>query len=205
MGVMRSSGCSLSMTVFLSNCFLCAEQLFVFCHLFLSHFNINLICWYSVVKLRNNQAVLMIFFWVQSPCGLVGISQRFGEAFCLHLQGWRIVTAVNTLNLTESSCSYLSVFAAHHSIHDMRAGQGADVIFKVVSQFHRDVDKSLTSDCERLPAVNTVLVASLCKYEVCVRGFLEVLRAICDKIFRSVLFCDSGKQCSNDFGAIAWE
>jgi hypothetical protein len=31
---------------------------------------------------------MMTFFWVESSCGLVGISRRFGEAFCLHLQGW---------------------------------------------------------------------------------------------------------------------
>jgi hypothetical protein len=31
---------------------------------------------------------LMTFFWVKSPCGLAGRSQRFGDACCLHLQGW---------------------------------------------------------------------------------------------------------------------
>jgi hypothetical protein len=30
----------------------------------------------------------MMFFWVWAPCGLAGRSQRFGEAYCLHLQGW---------------------------------------------------------------------------------------------------------------------
>jgi hypothetical protein len=33
-------------------------------------------------------AILMMFFWVKSACGLVGRSQRFGEARCVHLQGW---------------------------------------------------------------------------------------------------------------------
>jgi hypothetical protein len=28
-----------------------------------------------------------MFFWIKSPCGLVGRSQRFREARCLHLQG----------------------------------------------------------------------------------------------------------------------
>jgi hypothetical protein len=31
--------------------------------------------------------ILMMFFWVESPYGLVGSSQGFGEACCLHLQG----------------------------------------------------------------------------------------------------------------------
>jgi hypothetical protein len=30
----------------------------------------------------------MMFFWVWEPCGPAGRSQRFGEAYCLHLQGW---------------------------------------------------------------------------------------------------------------------
>jgi hypothetical protein len=33
--------------------------------------------------------VLMTFFWVMALCGLVGRSQRFGKACCLHLQGSR--------------------------------------------------------------------------------------------------------------------
>jgi hypothetical protein len=32
--------------------------------------------------------ILMMFFWAWAPCGLAGRSQRFGEAYCLHLQGW---------------------------------------------------------------------------------------------------------------------
>jgi hypothetical protein len=31
---------------------------------------------------------LMMFHWVWAPCGLPGRCQRFGEAYCLHLQGW---------------------------------------------------------------------------------------------------------------------
>jgi hypothetical protein len=31
---------------------------------------------------------LIMSLWVKEPCGLVGRSQRFGEAYCLHLQGW---------------------------------------------------------------------------------------------------------------------
>jgi hypothetical protein len=33
--------------------------------------------------------ILIIFFWVKLLCGLVSRSQHFGEACCLHLQGWR--------------------------------------------------------------------------------------------------------------------
>jgi hypothetical protein len=31
---------------------------------------------------------MMMFFWVLVPCRLVGTCQRFGETYCLHLQGW---------------------------------------------------------------------------------------------------------------------
>jgi hypothetical protein len=31
---------------------------------------------------------LMMFFWVWVPCGLADRSQRFGEAYCLHLHDW---------------------------------------------------------------------------------------------------------------------
>jgi hypothetical protein len=29
-----------------------------------------------------------MFFWIKSSCGLVGRSQHFWEACCLHIQGW---------------------------------------------------------------------------------------------------------------------
>jgi hypothetical protein len=29
----------------------------------------------------------MLFFWVVTPCRLVSIYQRFGEIYCIHLQG----------------------------------------------------------------------------------------------------------------------
>jgi hypothetical protein len=29
-----------------------------------------------------------MFFWILAPCILVGRCQRFGETYCLHLQGW---------------------------------------------------------------------------------------------------------------------
>jgi hypothetical protein len=31
--------------------------------------------------------MMMLFFWVLEPCGLVGRGQRFGETYCLHIQG----------------------------------------------------------------------------------------------------------------------
>jgi hypothetical protein len=31
--------------------------------------------------------MLMLFFWIVTPCTLVGRYQRFGETYCLHLQG----------------------------------------------------------------------------------------------------------------------
>jgi hypothetical protein len=32
--------------------------------------------------------LLIMFFWVKTPFGLVGRSQHFEEVCCLHLQGW---------------------------------------------------------------------------------------------------------------------
>jgi hypothetical protein len=29
----------------------------------------------------------VLFFWVVTPCRLIGRYQRFGETYCLHLQG----------------------------------------------------------------------------------------------------------------------
>jgi hypothetical protein len=39
-------------------------------------------------------AVRMIVFWVWEPCRLVGRCQRFGETYCLHLQGWSGIATV---------------------------------------------------------------------------------------------------------------
>jgi hypothetical protein len=36
---------------------------------------------FTVVRL------IMMMFWVLAPCRLVGRCQRFGETYCLHLQG----------------------------------------------------------------------------------------------------------------------
>jgi hypothetical protein len=35
-----------------------------------------------------------IGFWVVTPCWLAGRYQRFGGTYCLHLQGWRVHTAL---------------------------------------------------------------------------------------------------------------
>jgi hypothetical protein len=31
--------------------------------------------------------MMMLVFWVKSPCGLIGRYQRFGGTYCPHLQG----------------------------------------------------------------------------------------------------------------------
>jgi hypothetical protein len=40
-----------------------------------------------LMSVCTGQCLVLMFFWVKSPCGLVGRSQRFREACCLHLQG----------------------------------------------------------------------------------------------------------------------
>jgi hypothetical protein len=42
---------------------------------------------YNDVRFNVFAAVtILMLFWVKVPCGLVGRSRRFGEAYCLHLQ-----------------------------------------------------------------------------------------------------------------------
>jgi hypothetical protein len=38
---------------------------------------------FTVVKMT-----MLLLFWVMTPCGLVSRYQRFGETYCLHLQGF---------------------------------------------------------------------------------------------------------------------
>jgi hypothetical protein len=96
-----------------------------------------------IVKFKVFAAVttLRIFFWVKSPCGLVGISQCFGEACCLHLQGglhlqpctWRQLaspkrcllsihlhgdlTQKNIIILPRITCSPRQKFSMHNTIN----------------------------------------------------------------------------------------
>jgi hypothetical protein len=49
---------------------------------------------------------LVMFLWFKAPCGPVGRSQRYGEAFCLRLQGGRSVL---------SPCSTLEMETARFS------------------------------------------------------------------------------------------
>jgi hypothetical protein len=37
--------------------------------------------------LRMMMMMMIMFFWILAPCILVGRCQRFGETYCLHLQG----------------------------------------------------------------------------------------------------------------------
>jgi hypothetical protein len=42
---------------------------------------------YLRFKFFTSVTILNMFVSVKAPCGLVDRSQRFGEAYCLHLQG----------------------------------------------------------------------------------------------------------------------
>jgi hypothetical protein len=46
-------------------------------------------CCVKFVPYKMFQMMMMIF-WVLTPCRLVARCQRFGETYCLHLQGWRL-------------------------------------------------------------------------------------------------------------------
>jgi hypothetical protein len=51
------------------------------------------------IKVLTAVAILMMFFWVKSPRGLIGRNQRFGEACFLHLQGRSDFTSKSTWRL----------------------------------------------------------------------------------------------------------
>jgi hypothetical protein len=54
--------------------------------------------------MHKNKQLLIIFFWVKSPCGLVGRNQHFEEVCCLHLQGQRWLLPTNPYgDLTEKN------------------------------------------------------------------------------------------------------
>jgi hypothetical protein len=40
-------------------------------------------------KIKTPLVLMMLLLWVVTPCRLVGRCQRFGETYCLHLQGCR--------------------------------------------------------------------------------------------------------------------
>jgi hypothetical protein len=42
----------------------------------------------SEIMVLTAVSVPIRFFWVKSPCRLVGRCRRFGQACCLHLEGW---------------------------------------------------------------------------------------------------------------------
>jgi hypothetical protein len=46
--------------------------------------------WWCRIGVCDAMFSLMMFFWVLVPCRLVGRCQRFGETYCLHLQGWSL-------------------------------------------------------------------------------------------------------------------
>jgi hypothetical protein len=53
------------------------------------------------------------FFYVKSPCGLVGRSQRFGEACCLRLQGGTM-NEMSEINYTKIHLSKMYVINKSH-------------------------------------------------------------------------------------------
>jgi hypothetical protein len=55
---------------------------------------IVLICVIRLLRTVNQYLyILMMFFWVKAPCGLVSRNQRFGEACCLNSQPWKMEKA----------------------------------------------------------------------------------------------------------------
>jgi hypothetical protein len=56
----------------------------------------------------------MMFFWVKSPCGLVGRSQCFREVCCLHFQGFTLEDGAEVLNMETAQSSKKA--ATHQSI-----------------------------------------------------------------------------------------
>jgi hypothetical protein len=42
---------------------------------------------YMMLEVPSALKKSMLVFWVARPCGIVGRYRRFGETYCLHLQG----------------------------------------------------------------------------------------------------------------------
>jgi hypothetical protein len=60
----------------------------------------------AVIKLFVQFLIsLLVFFWVWSPCGSVGKSQRLGEVCYLHLQGWSECLKMDTAPFSETLAS----------------------------------------------------------------------------------------------------
>jgi hypothetical protein len=61
-------------------------------------------CEIEVSFLRSISLVIMMFFWVLSPCRFVGRRQRFGETYCLDLEPrrWRQYVSSKRSNLSTS-------------------------------------------------------------------------------------------------------
>jgi hypothetical protein len=58
---------------------------------------IGYVCWRGEARkmrfgLLTAMKMSMVVFWVVTSCGLVGGCQRFGGTYCLHLQGWRLLS-----------------------------------------------------------------------------------------------------------------
>jgi hypothetical protein len=87
--------------------------------------------------------ILMMFFWVQAPCGLVGGSQRFGGACCLHLQGPGLhLQSTRRLNSNDhnrrrSNLAKWQILVTLHSAHSVFMG------FRKINDYFLNINHSL--------------------------------------------------------------
>jgi hypothetical protein len=58
--------------------------------------------------------MLTVVFWVVTPCGLAGRYKRFGDTYCLHLQGVTTQkTDMHVLNAMRTSNHFRDMLVSH--------------------------------------------------------------------------------------------
>jgi hypothetical protein len=82
----------------------------------LRHVTTQLGC--SAITFRNVGTILIVHIqvvhvqyvsWDVTPCNLIGLHRRFGQRFCLHLQGWSIRQSLNKSGLLVACFSLIAM------------------------------------------------------------------------------------------------
>jgi hypothetical protein len=61
-------------------------------------------------------AMSMLFFWVATPCGLVGRNQSYVETYCLDLILWKCRQHVSPKHLSEEQNCHYEITALHRNM-----------------------------------------------------------------------------------------
>jgi hypothetical protein len=92
-----------------------------------------------------------MFFWVRAPCGLVGISQSFGEASHLHLQG---SSNSSTRHLNSKTIIRIDIVVKTLSIAYSKV---VCLFIRISPSVNRLSDTKMSSECMKLPVCRMVI------------------------------------------------